>query len=201
MLEPAIKVLMDRGRVVVRPVGHLDRDSIAALLDLLDSAREAGVIAAVDLDGDRAGRSRWQRRAGPRLRADTSLGSSDRILRTARTRTTLVGDGSRLPRVPRRRCGHADRCAATVRASEIRARRSVLTAIGILSKATVRARQMTSLCCMASENGRPRATRAVDGRQVHAQEGAGRLSLSVDLPLVDQRGAARWARADGAVSR
>jgi hypothetical protein len=57
--EPAIKVLMDRDRVVVRPVGRLDRDSIETLLGLVGCAREAGVIAVVDLDaiepGDLAG--------------------------------------------------------------------------------------------------------------------------------------------------
>jgi hypothetical protein len=57
--EPAIKVLMDRDRVVVRPVGHLDPGSVETILDLLDRAREAGVNAVVDLDaiepGDLAG--------------------------------------------------------------------------------------------------------------------------------------------------
>jgi hypothetical protein len=48
--EPAIKVLMDRDRVVFRPVGHLDRDSIETLAGLVDCARQAGVIAVVDLD-------------------------------------------------------------------------------------------------------------------------------------------------------
>ena len=48
--EPAIKVLMDRDRVVFRPVGHLDRDSIETLAGLVDSARRAGVSAVVDLD-------------------------------------------------------------------------------------------------------------------------------------------------------
>jgi hypothetical protein len=49
--EPAIKVLMDRDRVVVRPVGQLDPDSLRALVDLVGCAREAGVVAVVDLDG------------------------------------------------------------------------------------------------------------------------------------------------------
>jgi hypothetical protein len=48
--EQAIKVLWDRDRVVVRPVGVLDRDSIDAVLGLLACAREAGVTAVVDLD-------------------------------------------------------------------------------------------------------------------------------------------------------
>ena len=47
---PAIKVLMDRDRVVFRPVGHLDRDCIETLAGLVDCARQAGVIAVVDLD-------------------------------------------------------------------------------------------------------------------------------------------------------
>jgi hypothetical protein len=49
--EPAIKVLMDRDRVVVRPVGQLDADALRALVDLVGCAREAGVVAVVDLDG------------------------------------------------------------------------------------------------------------------------------------------------------
>lgn len=57
--EPAIKVLMDRDRVVVRPVGHFDADSLRALVDLVGCARAAGVVAVVELDGielgDRAG--------------------------------------------------------------------------------------------------------------------------------------------------
>ena len=48
--ESAIQVLMDRGHVVVRPVGHLDRESIETLLGVLASARVAGVTAIVDLD-------------------------------------------------------------------------------------------------------------------------------------------------------
>ena len=48
--ERAIKVVWDRDRVVVRPVGHLDRGSIEAVLGLVACAREAGVIAVVDLD-------------------------------------------------------------------------------------------------------------------------------------------------------
>jgi hypothetical protein len=47
--EPAIKVLMDRDRVVFRPVGHLDRESIETLAGLVDSARQAGVSVVVDL--------------------------------------------------------------------------------------------------------------------------------------------------------
>jgi acyl-CoA synthetase (AMP-forming)/AMP-acid ligase II len=48
--EPAIKVLMDRDRLVVRPIGHLDQGSIETLVSLLGCAREAGVIAVLDLD-------------------------------------------------------------------------------------------------------------------------------------------------------
>jgi hypothetical protein len=48
-IEQAIKVFWDRGGVVVRPVGRLDRDSIEAVLGLLACAREAGVSAVVDL--------------------------------------------------------------------------------------------------------------------------------------------------------
>ena len=48
--EPATKVMMDRDRVVFRPIGHLDRDSIETLAGLLDCARQAGMIAVVDLD-------------------------------------------------------------------------------------------------------------------------------------------------------
>jgi hypothetical protein len=69
--ERAIKVLWDRDRVVVRPVGNLDQDAIEAVLGLLACAREAGVTAVVDLDavarGDVAGSDL------ARLMADTSL--------------------------------------------------------------------------------------------------------------------------------
>jgi hypothetical protein len=61
----------------VRPVGHLDRDSIETLLALLGCAREAGLIAVVDLDaiepGDPAASD-----VLARLMADGSLGSSSR---------------------------------------------------------------------------------------------------------------------------
>ena len=76
--EPAIRVLMDRDRVVFRPIGHLDRDSIETLAGLVDCARQAGVIAVVDLEaiepdelpgGD----------VLARLVADTSSSSSLRI--------------------------------------------------------------------------------------------------------------------------
>ena len=48
--EAVIKVLMDRDRVVFRPVGQLDRESVEALQDLLACARDAGLVAVVDLD-------------------------------------------------------------------------------------------------------------------------------------------------------
>lgn len=73
--EPAIKVLMDGDRVVVRPIGHLDPDSIETLLRLVGCAREAGVLAVVDLDaiepGDLVGSDVFAR-----LVADGSLSSS-----------------------------------------------------------------------------------------------------------------------------
>jgi hypothetical protein len=57
--ESTIKVCVERGRVVVRPVGHLGRDSLETLVDLVGCARQAGVIAVVELDaiepGDLAG--------------------------------------------------------------------------------------------------------------------------------------------------
>ncbi len=49
-IEQAIKVVWDQDRVVIRPIGILDRDSIDAVLGLLACAREAGVRAGVDLD-------------------------------------------------------------------------------------------------------------------------------------------------------
>jgi hypothetical protein len=49
--EPAIKVLMDRDRVVVRPVGQFDADALRAVVDLVGCAREAGVVAVIDLGG------------------------------------------------------------------------------------------------------------------------------------------------------
>jgi hypothetical protein len=48
-VEPEIGVSMDRGRIVIRPVGHVDRAGLDALRSLLDCARAAGVIAVVDL--------------------------------------------------------------------------------------------------------------------------------------------------------
>jgi hypothetical protein len=75
--EQAIKVLWDGDRVVVRPVGILDQDSIDAVLGLLACAREAGVIAVVDLDAivpcDLASRE-----VVSRLIADASLSSQSR---------------------------------------------------------------------------------------------------------------------------
>jgi hypothetical protein len=48
-IESTITVHMRRGRVVLRPVGRLDRDLIDTLLGLLSCARDAGVVAEVDL--------------------------------------------------------------------------------------------------------------------------------------------------------
>ena len=48
-IESTITVHMRRGRVVLRPVGRLDRDLIDTVLGLLSCARDAGVIAEVDL--------------------------------------------------------------------------------------------------------------------------------------------------------
>ncbi len=48
-IESTITVHMRRGRVVLRPVGRLDRDLIDTVLGLLSSARDAGVVAEVDL--------------------------------------------------------------------------------------------------------------------------------------------------------
>jgi hypothetical protein len=76
--EPAIKVLMDRDRIVFRPVGHLDRDSIETLVGLVGCARQAGVIAVVDLDAiepdELAGSDVLERLVG-----DGSISSSPRI--------------------------------------------------------------------------------------------------------------------------
>ncbi len=47
--EPVIEVSMDRGRVVIRPVGMLDAAALEALGDLLVGARAAGQDAVVDL--------------------------------------------------------------------------------------------------------------------------------------------------------
>jgi hypothetical protein len=49
-IESTITVHMHRGRVVLRPVGRLDRDLIDTVLGLVRSARDAGVIAEVDLE-------------------------------------------------------------------------------------------------------------------------------------------------------
>jgi hypothetical protein len=45
-----ITVHMHRGRIVLRPVGRLDRDLIDTVLGLVRCARDAGVIAEVDLE-------------------------------------------------------------------------------------------------------------------------------------------------------
>ena len=47
--QPVIEVSMDRGRVVIRPIGMLDAAALEALGDLLVGARAAGQDAVVDL--------------------------------------------------------------------------------------------------------------------------------------------------------
>jgi hypothetical protein len=63
--ESAINVLMERDRVVVQPVGPVDASSIEAIVGLVDCARDAGLIAVVDLDkiepGDLACRDALER--------------------------------------------------------------------------------------------------------------------------------------------
>jgi hypothetical protein len=49
-IESRITVHMHRGRIVLRPVGRLDRDLIDTLLGLVRCARDAGVTAEVDLE-------------------------------------------------------------------------------------------------------------------------------------------------------
>jgi hypothetical protein len=44
-----IGVCMDDDRIVIRPVGHLDRAGLDALRSLLEGARAAGAIAVVDV--------------------------------------------------------------------------------------------------------------------------------------------------------
>ena len=80
--EPAIKVLMDRDRVVVRPVGPLDADALRALVDLLGCAREAGIVALVDLDGTELGDPTGSG-VGARLITDGSQRYVVPVLRTA----------------------------------------------------------------------------------------------------------------------
>lgn len=75
--EPAIKVLMNQDRVVLLPVGDLDRHSIETLLGLLDSARRAGVRAVVDLDAIRPSEL-GNRDLLERLMAERLLSSSGR---------------------------------------------------------------------------------------------------------------------------
>ena len=47
---PVIGVTMERGRVVIRPVGQLDEAGLDALQSLLESARATGHDAVLDLD-------------------------------------------------------------------------------------------------------------------------------------------------------
>ena len=57
-VEAVIGVSIDHDRIVIRPIGSLDRAALDALRSLLDGARAAGAVAVVDvaqLDrGDRA---------------------------------------------------------------------------------------------------------------------------------------------------
>jgi hypothetical protein len=47
--EPVIGVCMEDDRIVIRPVGHLDRAGLDALRSLLDGARAAAASVVVDL--------------------------------------------------------------------------------------------------------------------------------------------------------
>ena len=49
-VERRISVSMDGGRVVIRPSGHLDRETLDALLSLVAGARSAGATPIVELD-------------------------------------------------------------------------------------------------------------------------------------------------------
>jgi hypothetical protein len=49
-IERRISVSMDGGRVVIRPTGHLDRETLDALLGLVAGARSAGATPIVELD-------------------------------------------------------------------------------------------------------------------------------------------------------
>ena len=49
-VERRISVTMDGGRVVIRPCGHLDRETLDALLGLVAGARSAGATPIVELD-------------------------------------------------------------------------------------------------------------------------------------------------------
>ena len=59
-IAPTVTVHMHRDRVVLRPVGRLDRELIDTVLGLVNGARDAGVIVEVDLGaidpGELAGR-------------------------------------------------------------------------------------------------------------------------------------------------
>jgi hypothetical protein len=56
--EPVIGVSIERGQVVIRPVGRLDDAAVDAVRELLEGARAAGQAAVVELDqcelGDQA---------------------------------------------------------------------------------------------------------------------------------------------------
>ena len=49
--EPVIGVSMERGQVVIRPVGRLDDAAVDAMRELLEGARAAGHPAVVDFGG------------------------------------------------------------------------------------------------------------------------------------------------------
>jgi hypothetical protein len=49
-VDPRISVTMDGARVVIRPCGHLDRETLEALLGLVAGAQSAGATAVVELD-------------------------------------------------------------------------------------------------------------------------------------------------------
>jgi anti-anti-sigma regulatory factor len=49
-VERGISVSMDGGRIVIRPSGHLDSETLDALLELVAGARSAGATPIVELD-------------------------------------------------------------------------------------------------------------------------------------------------------
>ena len=75
-IDSSITVHMNRGRVVLRPVGRLDGELIDTVLGLVRSARDAGVVAEVDLEGiepgERASRAEFTRLMAARRTASSS---------------------------------------------------------------------------------------------------------------------------------